>query len=133
MDTWVRVFSLEEACPDESLVGRAVFGREDGVWFWAEVDGIRVERFLATEDGIRAELNAWAAIVEETVDEPGPLMERIIQSRQIFTLIGPVPATETLALSLARATRGIVQIDNAGWRAADGAVLVEGEEDGGES
>jgi hypothetical protein len=132
VDRWVRVFALDETCPPETLLPGAVFGREEGVWFWAEVNRVRIERFLVTEDGIRAEFNAWAAIVEETVDQPATLMEYIVQSRQLFTLIGPLDAARALAFTLAQATRGIVQVDEAGWYDGDGTVLADSEEaDGG--
>ena len=48
------------------------------------------------------------------MDQPGTLMEYIIQSRQLFTLIGPLDAARALAFTLAQATRGIVQVDGAG-------------------
>jgi hypothetical protein len=132
MEHWVRVFALDETCPSENLLPGAYFGREEGVWFWAEVSGVRIERFLVTEKDMRAEFNAWAAIVEETVDEPATLMEYIVQSQQLFTLLGPLDVSQALAFTLAQATRGIVQVDEAGWYDGDGTVLADSEEaDGG--
>ena len=131
MDRWVRIFALDATCPPETLLPGAELGHEDGAWFWAELDGVRVERFLADEEGIRAELNAWAAIVEETVDQPATLMEYIVQSQQLFTLSGPDEAAWKLALSLAQATRGIIQKDEGGWHDSDGTLLAGSEDDDG--
>jgi hypothetical protein len=148
MDEWYRVFGRSDALPapaaiEAHLAGlglsvRAVFRHEGEQWFQAEITcgygpPVYVERFLAEEEGVRNELNAWAAYLE-TCDCPQhvALMERTIQSRQLFTLRQPSEHAEAeevdrlcveLSRFLAQATDGFYQVDEAGFFAADGAQL----------
>jgi hypothetical protein len=88
---------------------------------------VAIERYLADEDGIRDELNTWAAWVEVassgTVQER--LMRHLIATKQVFVLRDP-PAeyAEELCRFLARATDGVYQIDGRGFFDADGSLLV---------
>ena len=145
---WYRIFGSNDTEPSPAAVlghlnglGVAVSGKfhgEGGDWFGAEllVAGkvpLGVERFLASEEGIRAELNSWAAWLETCAPEAeqARLMERMIQVRQLFTLQRPddaaeaVPVCEALCQFLARATDGTYQIDGRGLFAADGTLLVQ--------
>lgn len=132
MARFYRVFGTGETCPPQTVLPGATFGVTDGVWFWAELPGIRVERFEVTEEGIRGELNSWAAVVEATLDEPAALMERVIQSQQLFTVAAEQPEhepqAEQVARALASATSGCYQADEGGWHEADGTLLAGDEE-----
>jgi hypothetical protein len=145
---WYRIFGSTDAEPTPAAVlehlhglGAAVRGEfhgEGGDWYGAElvVAGkvpLGLERFLASEEGIRAELNSWAAWLETCAPEAeqARLMERMIQARQLFTLQRPDdaeeagPVCEALCQFLARATDGTYQIDGRGLFAADGTLLAE--------
>jgi hypothetical protein len=145
MTLWYRVFGAghEEPAPG-ALLERlnqlaVVTGRfhadQDG-WFRAElaVAGsapLEVQRFLSTEEGVRAELNSWAAHLETCGDGPqyALLMERMIQTMQMFTVSDPTNTQSQLCADLcrhlARATDGIYQVDGRGFFSADGALLIE--------
>src|SRR3954464_14159068 len=103
MKRWYRVFGGSEVQPAPGMIlehlnglGRPVTGSfqgDEAGWLRAELTGpglplLELERFLAGEEGIRAELNSWAAYVESCGDSPDHfrLMERLIQTRQVFTL-----------------------------------------------
>lgn len=113
------------------------FAVEESGWYRGDLllDGMsfQVERYCADEAGIRAELNSWAAWLEtrEGVPEPILLMERMIQTAQLFTLRAEEDTTEAngvcvaLCRFLAAATDGVYQIDERGFFDADGNLLVE--------
>jgi hypothetical protein len=145
---WYRIFGSNDTEPTPAAVlehlnalGAPVSGQfhgEGGDWFGAEllVAGkvrLGLERFLASEEGIRAELNSWAAWLETCAPqaEQARLMECMIQVRQLFTLQRPDEAEEagpvcvTLCQFLAQVTDGTYQIDGRGLFAADGTLLVE--------
>lgn len=97
---------------------------------------VSLERYLTAEDDIRADLNSYAAILETCDYSPnsGPLMERVIQMRQMVVIRKPVDAVDEVALEkllletcrfLAARTDGVYQIDGQGWFAADGTLLVQ--------
>src|SRR5262245_4396418 len=120
MGTKYRIFGTTAAVPPPAVLlerCRAASGRPleadfpgaESEWFHGVVgDGqsvVVLDRWLADEDGIRAELNSWAAAVEswEGNADYGPLMERIIQSRQFVLLAHQGPAApEPWPLELAR-------------------------------
>jgi hypothetical protein len=124
--------------------------QDDSGWYAATViiEGrgqLHLERFLAEEDGIRGELNSWAAWVEASVSPTrqrgtnltrAVLMERMIQAQQFITLTSNEPPEEQATMErlclqlcrfLAQKTEGTWQADGEGLFAADGALLV-GEE-----
>jgi len=115
---------------------RGRFHGDDAGWFHADlVSGdvtLLLDRYTADEEGIRAELNSWAAAVEAGCRRAGAgcgFMERIIQTRQLFTLQGPAGGRgELLCLALceylARATDGVYQADGEGFFTSDGCPLV---------
>jgi hypothetical protein len=120
------------------LAGRSAsvssdFATDASDWYQADllVNGVplQLERYLAEEEGIRAELNSWAAWLEtrENAPEHVPLMERMIQTAQLFTLHGGEESAQVcidLCRFLAGATAGVYQIDERGFFAADGTLLV---------
>lgn len=144
MGLWYRVFGQRDnIVPPDGLLaylhtqGIEAAGRFDGEddWLSAEIilaDSmiLSLERFPSTETGLRAELNSWAAYVETYEHEPehGPLMERVIQTRQLFTLHQakePVdPLTIRLCQYLARVTEGVYQVDTWGFFTAEGTLLL---------
>ena len=97
---------------------------------------VMLERYLAREDEIRDDLNAYAALLETCDYSPnhGPLMERVVQSQQLIVIRKPVDAVNEIALEnvlvescrfLASNMDGIYQIDGQGWFAANGDLLLQ--------
>lgn len=150
MRRWYRVFARSEAMPglaelENSLAGLGVslhVDASDEGWFRIEGGSgdqpgeplFEVERFLVEEEGIRGELNSWAAHIETCEETPqqAPLMERIIQSRQLFTLSpsgddlkGDLADRCCLMLSrrLAGLADGVYHVDGEGFCSADGTHL----------
>ena len=97
---------------------------------------VYLDRYLATADDIRNDLNAYAAELETRDYSPnsGPLVERVALTQQLITVRKPIDASDEVALEkvlvevcrfLATATDGVYQIDDEGWFAADGTLLVQ--------
>ena len=98
MSQWFRVFGVSEIQPEpaailEHLRGLGVeadghFRGDDQGWFAADIGlvqgeaPLQLERFLSTEEGIRAELNTWAAWLETCDYSPNSqkLMEHVVPS-----------------------------------------------------
>jgi hypothetical protein len=155
MSQWFRVFGLRAAVIEpagllEDLhehgfpVSSHFRGDHQG-WFHAELrfaddaPPVVVERYAATEEGIRPELSTWAAWLEEQDRNPNalPLMERLIGTQEVLTLhqvadevdgATDTESVEQLCLHccryLAAATDGVYQADHHGFFAANGALLV---------
>jgi hypothetical protein len=149
---WYRVFgtSPTEPAPAGLLghlhqlgvaVGANFSGDQDG-WFRADLvlepagDTVLLERYLVSEEGIRGELNNWAAWVEATGDGlvQERLMRHLIGTKQLFTVRPPdvVAGAErvgNLCLDvcrfLARETEGIYQVDDQGFFEPDGRPLLK--------
>jgi uncharacterized protein (DUF1778 family) len=145
---WYRVFAAETVIPDpasiktclaeSTTVVRCAFAADESGWYRADltVDDdlpLTLERYLADEEGIRAELNSWAAYLETLDHCPAhqALMERAIQTRQLFTLHSPDEQSKEMSALLcqklcrhvATVTNGFFQVDEAGFFAADGRLL----------
>jgi hypothetical protein len=151
MGLWYRVFAASDAgVPADAILahlhglGAAVAGDfrgDEGGWFaaelrFAETTPLHLERFLAGEEGIRGELNSWAAYLETCDYSPNhrALMERMIQTRQLFTLRRPVDAADEVLVErlcvglcrfLAASADGVWQADGEGFFAADGTLLLQ--------
>jgi hypothetical protein len=146
MSRWYRIFGWSERQPSpEVILGHlhalgmtdlAQFHGDDAGWKSLEftfTEGIPLvlECYLSSEPGIRAELNNWAAWVETCESSPrhAALMERIIQTRQLYTILSPDEESdsfcEELCRFLARATDGVYHGDGKGFLAADGTLLLE--------
>ncbi len=145
---WYRVFGgsgdVEPAALLEHLqgLGQQVAGHfraDDQGWFSADLEPagsgrLHLERYQGEEEGIRAELNTWAAWVEATGEGPAQerLMQRLVGSAQVFTLRPPEgtapEAWQPLCLAvcrfLARKTAGVYQADGQGFFEADGTPLL---------
>ena len=148
---WYRVFSskdspvepaaLLEHLHGQGLAVRASFRADNQGWFQVELllpgedEPIKLERYLSGEDGIRAELNTWAAWLESVPDNPqhARLMQQVVSSRQVFTLFRPPldggesPVQElclALCRFLANQTDGVYQEDGRGFFDANGVLLV---------
>jgi hypothetical protein len=120
--------------------GFAITGhfRGDGQgWFRADLvypladARLELQRFLSAEDGVRAELNTWAAWLESV--HQLDWLQHIISTTQIFTLQpileedAEVPVDDlcvALCRYLARETKGIFQVDGQGFFTADGKRIV---------
>jgi hypothetical protein len=150
MSQWFRVFGTNETQPAPAALlehlhtlGFEVAGHfrgDEQGWFRAELvlgeeEPIPLERFLTREDDIRDQLNTWAAWLETVAGSPhqARLMQHIISTTQLFTLERPVETLDeepveqmclVLCRFLATATDGVYQVDNHGFFAADGALLV---------
>jgi len=110
---------------------------DDGGWFEAnlflqdEDEYVKLERFLASEEGVRAELHTWIAWVE-TIETPHQdrLIRQLVGTKQIFTVS---PASDldqhvrevclAVCRYLARETDGIYQVDGQGFFTRDGDAL----------
>ncbi len=148
---WYRVFGASEVEPAPAAlaehlhaVGLAVephFKGDDLGWTTGELrlpvgSPVYLARYLTKEDDLRDDLNAHAAELETMDYSPnsGPLMTRVVQTKQLVTLRKPVDAADEVRLEkvleaaarfLAAATDGVYQIDGRGWFAADGERLVQ--------
>jgi hypothetical protein len=149
---WYRVFAsqltdlppsaLVEALHEQDFAVESHFRGDDLGWFGCEFrlgvgTPVYLERFLAKEDEIRDDLNTWAAWVEAQHYEPRrfDLMEKIVQTRQLFALRKPIDHSDEVTLDrfclavvqwLAKETGAVYQIDGKGFfDAAGGSVLEE--------
>jgi hypothetical protein len=151
MGLWNRVFGANDAQPDpaallEHLRGLGLeatgqFRGDEQGWFAValRVAGggtpVHVERYLASEEGIRHDLNSWAAWLETADYSPnhGELMQRVIGTTQLFTLRRPIDHPNEILVEkvcvavcqhLARETAGMYQVDDDGFYAPDGTLLL---------
>jgi hypothetical protein len=147
---WYRVFGTNEMQLAPETIRSQLDGLGCGVtvtfaggdaWLRAEIvfadtTPIHVERFLSSEEGIRAELNTWAAYLETCDYSPNfaALMEQMIRTKQLFTLRRPLDAANEvlvdniclgLARLFARTTEGVYQVDGQGFFSADGLLLLQ--------
>jgi len=148
---WYRVFGRSDReVPVGALLrhlheaGLNVTGRfkGDGVgWASGELtlDGettpVHLDHYATDADDLRGDLNTWAAWLETADYSPNNtmLMERVIQTRQLFTLRRPIDQSDEVSLEvlcsetcrfLAANTDGVYQLDEHGWFAADGTLLL---------
>jgi hypothetical protein len=148
---WFRVFGLSDTEPSPAALaehlhaaGLAVephFKGDDLGWTSGELrlpvgSPVLLARYLTKEDDLRDDLNAHAAELETMDYSPnsGPLMQRVIQTKQLITLRKPVDAADEVLLEkvldaltrfLASLTDGVIQIDGRGWFEASGELLVQ--------
>jgi hypothetical protein len=149
---WYRVFGKEESEPSPASLaaglhaaGLAVephFKGDDLGWTSGELrlqgggSPILVERYLASEDDLRDDLNAYAAELETFDYNPNHrlLMERAIQTKQLIVLRSPLDTPNEVIAErvlihvcqfLADQTEGVYQIDGRGWFAANGELLLQ--------
>jgi hypothetical protein len=143
---WYRIFGSSSEMPEPKHILRflenqtasisTAFAADESGWYRADIRidevTLHLERYLAEEQGIRAELNSWAAWLETREDAPEHirLMERMIQTAQLFTLQCEETSERSdrvcvaLCRFLAERTAGVYQIDGRGIFAADGSLLV---------
>jgi hypothetical protein len=148
---WFRVFGIRESTPEAAdflkhlhETGVPVpghFGGDDQGWFRVDfvfdeaAPPLRLNRYLVVEEELRDILDGWAAWVEEQEDHPNVdrLMQHIVSTQQVFTLECSRDRYEedrvrSLCLGacqyLARETGGIYQVDNEGFYAANGKLLL---------
>jgi hypothetical protein len=148
MTRWYRVFgnnavppapaALLEHLERRGLPATGRFRGDETGWFEAEIrfaagQPLVVHCYRADEEGIRDELNTWAAWLE-TAAEPAraaPLMQHLIGTTHVFTLQDSTAAVGradecplAICLFLAQATDGVIQVDDHGFLDAQGALLV---------
>ncbi len=155
MLVWYRVFGQGEA--PVSLAGLAEHLKTKGLplvgdlgspktdWLQAELvlgsdcPAVGLDRYEVGHDGIRDELNTWAAWLETREDDPNhdKLLESMTRAVQVFTLnhpgadeIGEEEALRLQGLSLeccrylAAKVDGVYQADGLGFFTADGHLLM---------
>ncbi len=149
---WYRVFSRSELEPKPAALAEHLhalglnvephFKGDDLGWTSGELrlpgggSPVLLARYLTSEDDLRDDLNAFAAELETMDYSPNsaPLMQRVIQTKQLITLRKPVDANNEVLLDrvldevvrfLASALEGVFQIDGRGWFAASGELLVQ--------
>jgi hypothetical protein len=154
-DSWThRVFSAQARLPEPGALLEFVnsggptttgsFRGDDRGWFAVQLTSatgleLQVERFLADEEGIRAELNSWAAWLETMENRPPipALMVRVVTAAQVFTVVQPVradnvqcdsQACQMLCQYLASQTDGVYQLDGRGFFGGAGELLLPLEE-----
>jgi hypothetical protein len=152
---WFRVFGTSEMQPEpEALLAylrdRQVevtgqFRADDQGWFRAEIhDGasgscVQIDCFLVSEEGIRPEMNNWAAWLETRESNPNSaqLMQQVISAKRLYAMqVSPETdekgAAGLLSVLLCRflagATAGVYQVDDEGFYSANGVLLVSEED-----
>jgi hypothetical protein len=117
------------------------FHGDDLGWTSASLDfpvgsPVTLGRYLTKADELRNDLNAYAAELETMDYNPNNvmLMEKVIQTQQLFTVRKPMDHAEESKLDslcdalvkwLAEQTAGIIQIDGKGWHTKDGTLLLQ--------
>jgi hypothetical protein len=147
MSTWYRVFGMNDVQPEPQAVLdclghigiKAAADVHEDEWGWFRIDlaipgeaePLPIARYLTREEGVRAELNTWAAWIESLGEEPVhmALMRQIIGTVQLFTWQSSGEENVEhlhgeLCQFLAQQTAGIYQADTQGFFAADGRLLV---------
>jgi hypothetical protein len=151
MTTSYRVFSKSDQQPDPRPLGElantfntpveGVFYGDDEGWTKLELKFakrrslVTIERYLAEEEELRQSFRTWAAWIESANEDPANdwLMEHMINTQQLFTIEAKAKTADQpfvkdvcteMARYLARQTEGIYQIDDQGFFAADGKLLV---------
>ena len=158
MDVRCRVFASGSSAPSPSEILEVLqalripstsdFGGDEAGWFRGSIHTqhhgvVDIERYFASEEGIRQELNTWAAWLEIIPDNPlgDTLMAKVVQAAQVFTVhlsvneerVSPaLSVCESLCRFLANRTSGLYQIDGRGFFDSDGMLLLA-EEAVGES
>lgn len=151
MSLWYRVFARSDAAINPTDLAELAqdihpgttchFGADTTGWFSCELrlpDGaiLNLDRYLVTEEGVRRDLNTWAAWVEtcDYSDRVEELMERVIQTQQFFTLRRPLAAADDLAIEkiaagvcqlLAEKLDGLWQADGEGLYDAGGTKVLQ--------
>ncbi|MCI0683766.1 MAG: hypothetical protein L0Y71_16805 [Gemmataceae bacterium] len=142
---WCRVFAINEAVPAAAEIvehlrgcGRPVEARADTDeqgWFHLELtgaDGVYLLDVYGSDEGIRDDLNTWAAWLEENAgDQAIRWMQHVIGTRRLITLrredLGDDAAARQfcheLARWLAQQGDGVYQIDGEGFFDSAGTLL----------
>jgi hypothetical protein len=146
---WYRAFAMSEAeiqpanllehFQNAGLEVRSHFRGDAEGWFEAQLvhDNmpLTVSRYLVSEEGVRAQLNTWAAWVETQEQNPhrDHLMQQLIGVKQVFAAEVPDGEPPESGLSrlcvalcqyLADQTGGFYQVDQQGFFTADGTLLI---------
>jgi hypothetical protein len=152
MSLWCRVFALSDAQPDpvglaetvKAIVPTMEVRFDDGELGWqaAQFDladdatPLFLERFRRDEEGVRGDLQSWAAWLETCDHSPShlSLMQHVTQTQQVFTLRKPIDFSNEVLLDqvcvaicqmIAGAVDGVYQIDGQGFFEMSGRLLLE--------
>ena len=154
MTTTYRIFAKSDRQPDPRPLGElcnqfntpveGVFYGDDQGWTKLELKfskgryRVTIQRYLAVEEGLREAFRTWAAWIESANQDPANdwLMEHMINTQQLFTIEPSAkkaqdPFVKTVCTKIARylatQTNGVYQVDNEGFFAADGNLLMREE------
>lgn len=145
-----RVFGTNDADPEPAVLLELLrclepdvtgkFSGDDQGWFRAvfTVDAdeppLILERYLASEEGIRQQIMTWVAWLEiQDSENRDSLMDHLVATRQLFTLHAEEDREESswsddlcaaLCQCLASAVGGVYQVDGRGFLTVDGELLV---------
>ena len=149
---WYRVFGkLSDEVPPAAIAerlherGLAVephFRGDDLGWTAGELKlpgggtPVILNRYLTGEDDLRSELNVFAADLEtrDYCAYHTQLMQHAIQTQQLITMRKPIDSPNEIVLEqvllevcqlLAARIDGVYQIDDVGWFAPDGTLLLQ--------
>ncbi len=144
---WCRIFALSETAPEPEAIVQHVrsYGSDaevkadsdDRGWFHLELATsvgvfLLIDRYFA-EEGIRDDLNTWAAWLEENAGaEADRLMQHMISTRQMITMRREdrgrdQPSRDIchdMAVYLACFSDGVYQVDDEGFFDARGKQIV---------
>jgi hypothetical protein len=144
-----RVFGTAVAQPPQAallqalqLAGRSLTGKftqTEQDWVLADLApehgdwAVQIDCYRRHEEGIRANLNTWAAWLETMEANANHvwLMQHMISTEQLYTLSltgAERPEAEEVCVAacrfLARETAGVYQVDGQGFFGADGRLLL---------
>jgi hypothetical protein len=154
MHTWFRVFGTNDADPEPAVLLElarvlepsvtAKFSGDDQGWFRAiftidpDEPRLILERYLASEEGIRSQIMTWIAWLETQEAEANrdSLMDHLVTVKQLFTLhveedgesSSNDDLCEALCQCLAQTTGGVYQVDGRGFFTAGGELILAEEQ-----
>jgi hypothetical protein len=155
MHTWFRIFGTNDAEAEPAVLVElarvlepsvtAKFSGDDQGWFRAiftvdpDEPRLILERYLASEEGIRSQIMTWIAWLETRETEPNrdSLMDHLVAVKQLFTLHMEEDGDEAswtsilpeaLCQCLARTTNGVYQADGWGFFTASGELMLAEEQ-----
>ncbi len=147
---WIRVFGADPAghpTPEELMeclarsgaIPHGRFTADERGWFRAELSigseapALEIDCYDSEEEGVRNELNAWAAWLEtcDAFSAHADLMHAVIGTRRLYVMqardenAAVCERARGLARYIAGRTAGVCQMDGVGFFASDAVLLVK--------